>query len=298
MLPKKVTIVEVSPRDGLEGVDDDISVDFKIELIERCLQAGITVIEAGGFFSNNLMPALKNTQEVLKKINHNKNVRLICLVDNMQSLNAALNANAKEITVFTAASESYSQDIVICNIDESLKAIERMVILAKESQLKVRGAISVALGCPYEGTVDPNRVANIANCLCTMGCDEIVLGDSHGLGDPKKVENVIRACIAQDIPVNKISLHFHNTYGMALVNIYAGLMMGVSLVESAVGGLGGRSNGSNSGNVATEDLVYMLKGLNIESNVNLDTIIEVGKFACNYLKRPINSCVSLPLTLK
>lgn len=148
------------------------------------------------------------------------------------------------------------------------------------------------MGCPLEGDVDPHKVAHIARQLLEIGCDEIILGDSTGLGNPKKVENLIHSCLTNEIPINKIVLHCHNTYGMALVNIYAALQMGVSIFESAVGGLGGRFNTPGAGNIATEDLIFMLNGLNIETNVNLDTLIQVGRFACGYLNSPIGSKVS------
>lgn len=292
MPPKKVTIIEVSPRDGLEGIKKDIPLEFKIELIERCFQAGLTTIEVGAFFSNDDMPALKNTADVLQKFSSSNAIRLISLVNGENGLRDAFNAGAKEITVFTAATDSYTKDIAKCTVEERLNDLKKIITSAQKNHIRVRGAISVALGCPLEGDVNSKKVALIAKQLFEMGCDEIILGDSAGLGNPRKVENLIHACITEEIPINKVALHCHNTYGMALVNIYAGLQMGVSIIESAVGGLGGRFNTPGAGNIATEDLIYMLNGLGIETNINLDLLIQTGRFACEYLNRPLGSKIS------
>lgn len=294
--PKKVTVVEVSPRDGLENLERDIPVEFRVELIKRLVKAGLTVIEAGAFVSPQAIPPMKNTADVLKQIPQDKSIRYITLVPNMHGFQDALTASAKEITLFTGATNSFTQANIHCTIEESLARFRLILEEAKRHNIPVRGGLSVVIRCPYEGEVNPESVATTAKKLWDMGCHEICLGDSNGFGTPNKVKKLISACIQKNIPVEKISLHFHNTYGQALANIYAGLELGVSTVESSIAGLGGCPNAPGAtGNIATEDLVYMLNGMGIETHIDLDALIQIGKFACEYLKKPIDSKVSLAM---
>ncbi len=255
-LPKKVTIIEVSVRDGIEGLKREIPVDFRVDLINRLLKTGIHALEVGAFVSPKMIPALKDTVEVYRKIPQASGVRYISLVPNMHGFNDALAAEAKEITVFTAASASFTKANINCTIEESLERFQPIIEMAKKHEIKVRGGISTVIECPYEGPIDPTVVATIAKKLLVMGCHEISLGDSNGFGTPEKIKRLISCCTDENIPVDTLAMHFHNTYGQAIANIYAGLEMGISTIESAVGGLGGCPNAPGAtGNVATEDVI-------------------------------------------
>lgn len=281
MLPKKVTLVEVSPRDGLENLGREISVEFRVELIKRLLHSGLTVIDVGAFFSKQIILPLINTAEVLQRTQQD-DARFICLVPDMKGFDEALKVGAKEITIFTGAAENFTQTYLECSIEESIRLSEKIIERAKKNKIKVRGAISLAFGS-LEDVVEPITPAKIAKRLWEMGCHEIVLGDSPGLGNPKTVKLLIGLCLEQGIPVEKLALHFHNTYDLGLANIYAGLELGVSIVESSVGGLGGLGT---SGNIATENLVAMLNELGIGTSINLDALIETGQYACHFLNKP------------
>lgn len=295
-LPRKVTVIEVSPRDGIEGLKREIPLDLKVKLIDDLLAAGVKAIEYGGFVSPKAVPPLKDTALVYQRINKLRGVRYMALVPNMHGFEDALAAGAKEITVFIGATETFNKANIRRSIEESLDDFGTIISAARSVDIQVRGGIAMVLGCPYEGHVDPSRVAEIAKHLWDLGCHEIGLGDSLGYGTPLKVQGLLQECMDEGIPVEKLSLHFHNTYGQALANIYAGLEMGAVLVESAAGGLGGCPYAPGAtGNVASEDLVYMLNGLEIETDIDLDKLAEVARFICKSLDKPMESNVNLAM---
>ena len=284
-LPKKVKIVEVGARDGLQNESSIIPTDVKINLIEMLINSGLSVIEATSFVSPKWVPQLGDHKQIMEALPTLKNVSFPVLTPNLKGFENAVAAGAKEVAVFAAASESFSQKNINCSIEESLERFESIFTQASDSGIPVRGYISCVLGCPYEGEIQPNKVAEIAEQLFQAGCYEISLGDTIGVGTPEKTKNLL-AQIKGSIPIDKIAVHFHDTYGQALVNIYAALQMGVSVIDSSVAGLGGcpYANGA-SGNVATEDVVYMLNGMNIKTDINLDKLVDAGDYISQYLKR-------------
>lgn len=291
--PKQVKIVEVGPRDGLQNEPKTLPAAIKIEFINRLAATGLTVIEAGSFVSPKWVPQMADTAEVLQGINTSANIHFPVLVPNLQGLTAAIAAGVREIAVFTAASETFSQKNTNCSIAEGLARINDIIDMAKQHQLPVRGYVSCVLGCPYEGPIDINKVADIAFELFNKGCYEVSLGDTIGVGTPAKAKQLIK-CVTQKIPLDKIAVHFHDTYGQALANIYACLELGINIVDSSIAGLGGCPYAKGaSGNVATEDVVYMLQGLNIDTAIDLAKLIAVDKFICQILKRPSRSKVAL-----
>ena len=291
--PKQVKIVEVGPRDGLQNEPKTLPAAIKIEFINRLAEACLTIIEAGSFVSPKWVPQMADTAEVLQGINMHPHLHFPVLIPNLQGLNAAIAAGAHELAVFTAASETFSQKNTNCSIAEGLTRIKDIITAAKQHQLPVRGYVSCVLGCPYEGQIDIHKVANIAAELINMGCYEVSLGDTIGTGTPAKAQQLIK-CVTLKVPLNKIAVHFHDTYGQALANIYASLELGVSTIDSSIAGLGGCPYAKGaSGNVATEDVVYMLQGLNIDTGIDLAKLIAVDKFICQILKRPSRSKVAL-----
>jgi hydroxymethylglutaryl-CoA lyase len=297
-LPRQVKIVDVGPRDGLQNEPRSVPATVKIELIERLAEAGIPVVEATAFVSPKWVPQMADGAEVMRGIARKPGVSYPVLVPNMQGFEAAMAAGADEIAVFGAASETFSQKNINCSIIESLERFASVIEAAKDRTVKVRGYISCVAGCPYEGEVKPKMVAEVARRLFAMGCYEISLGDTIGVGTPGKVRHMIEA-VARDVPVKRIAVHFHDTYGQALANIYAALEEGVHVVDSSVAGLGGCPYAKGaSGNVATEDVVYMLDGLGIETGVDLDRVFETGRFICDELGREAASKVHKALAAK
>lgn len=291
--PKHVKIVEVGPRDGLQNEPKTLPASVKIEFINRLSETGLTIIEAGSFVSPKWVPQMAATDEVLRGIHRYPDVRYPVLTPNLQGFNAAVAAGAKEIAVFTAASETFSRKNTNCSIAESLARIKEIVQQAKSHQLPVRAYISCVLGCPYEGAVAVKKVVAIAAELFAQGCYEISLGDTIGVGTAHEAQRLIKA-VARKIPVEHIAVHFHDTYGQALTNIYASLALGVSTVDSAIAGLGGCPYAKGAtGNVATEDVVYLLHGLNIATDIDLSKLIAVDQFICQALQRPSRSKVAL-----
>lgn len=288
-LPQQVKIVEVGPRDGLQNEVCPVSASDKIQLIEKLSDAGISYIESGSFVSPKWVPQMATSTEVFEKLTRNQAVTYAALTPNMRGFEAALAVNADEVAIFGAASESFSQKNINCSIEESLERFAPIMEAAKKANIKVRGYVSCVLGCPYEGDIDAEQVAFVAEKLFAMGCYEISLGDTVGVGNPASVTKMIRSVSAR-VPTDKLAVHFHDTYGQALTNIYAALQMGVKVVDSAIAGLGGCPYAKGaSGNVATEDVVYMLNGLSINTNINFNKLLQAGWFISDKLgKAPIS----------
>lgn len=290
--PSTVRIVEVGPRDGLQNEPGTVSTEIKVELINRLADAGLKTIETGSFVSPKWVPQMADTADVLKQIQQKPGVGYPVLVPNMKGLEAAIASGVGEVAVFASASEAFSQKNINCTIDESLARFEPVIATSREHGIKVRGYVSCVLGCPYQGEVPVDKVSDVAKRLFDMGCYEISLGDTIGIGTPtaaaRMTEHVLRY-----VPVDHIALHFHDTYGQALANIYACLNLGISVLDSSVGGLGGCPYATGaSGNVATEDLVYMLHGMEIDTGVNLDELVLTAAFISQALGRESASHLS------
>ena len=293
-LPNKVRIVEVGPRDGLQN-EKQVSTGAKVKLVNDLADAGLTVIETGSFVSPKWVPQMADSSDVFAAVTRKDGVTYAALTPNVKGLEAAIAAGASEVAVFGAASESFSQKNINCSIDESLERFAPLMDMAKEHGLPVRGYVSCVLGCPYEGDIDVAQVAHVAKKLLDMGCYEISLGDTVGVGTPMAVKAMLEA-VTTKVPVEKLAVHFHDTYGQALANIFSALQLGVATVDSAVAGLGGCPYAKGaSGNVATEELVYMLNGLGIEHGVDLNKLAQAGWDISDALNRSPNSKVSLAL---
>jgi len=288
-LPQQVKVVEVGPRDGLQNEAIPVSASDKISLIEKLDEAGVTYIESGSFVSPKWVPQMATSTEIFEKLKRNKAVTYAALTPNMKGFEAALAVGADEVAIFGAASQSFSQKNINCSIEESLERFIPIMAAAKKANIRVRGYVSCVLGCPYEGDIDPEQVAMVAEKLFEMGCYEISLGDTVGVGTPASVTTMIQAVSAR-VPVDKLAVHFHDTYGQALTNIYAALQLGVKVVDSAIAGLGGCPYAKGaSGNVATEDVVYMLNGLGITTGIDFKKLLEAGWFISDTLgKKPIS----------
>lgn len=299
MTPERVKIVEVGPRDGLQNEPGKVPTAAKVALIDALAAAGLRTIEAGSFVSPKWVPQMADTAEVLAQINRLDGVSYPVLVPNMKGMEAAEQATGvHEIAIFGAASESFSQKNINCSIDESLERFAPVAARAKELGWRVRGYVSCVLGCPYEGDIDPAVTARVAKALWDMGCYEISLGDTIGTGTPVKARKMIEA-VARDVPLGHLAAHFHDTYGQALANLLAVVEMGVSVVDASVSGLGGCPYAKGaSGNVATEDVVYMLHGMGIETGVDLSMLAEAGWAISEILDRPPVSRVSRALLAK
>ena len=297
-LPKKVRIVEMGARDGLQNEARPVSTAVKLELIHRLADAGMPGVEATAFVSPKWVPQMADNAEVMKQLIRKPGVDYPVLVPNMAGLEAALAAGAQEVAVFAAASEAFSKKNINCSIAESLARFRPVTELALAKKLRVRGYISCVVGCPYEGDIAPARVAELAKELYAMGCYEISLGDTIGVGTPGKVQAMIEA-VAKHVPMSKIAVHLHDTYGQALANIYAAMEMGVATMDSSVAGLGGCPYAKGaSGNVATEDVLYMLAGLGIETGIDLEQVFQAGQFICAELGRAPNSRVAQAMAAK
>jgi len=297
-LPKRVKMVEVGPRDGLQNEPKTVPAATKIELIDRLAAAGHAVVEAGSFVSPKWVPQMADTAAVMAGIERKIGVSYPVLVPNMQGYEAARAARAEEIAVFGAASESFSRRNINCSIDESLDRFAPVCAAAQKDGVRVRGYVSCVLGCPYEGDIAPAAVAHVAARLRDLGCYEISLGDTIGVGTPGKATAMIEV-VADKVPREKLAVHFHDTYGQALANILAALEAGIAVVDSSVAGLGGCPYAAGaSGNVASEDVLYMLNGLGIETGVQLDKLAEAGQFISAALGRAPASKVALALAGK
>lgn len=277
-LPTKVKIVEVGPRDGLQNEKVPVSAEDKIALINLLSDAGVSYIESGSFVSPKWVPQMATSTDVFNGITRKPEVTYAALTPNMKGFDAAVAVNADEVAIFGAASEAFSQKNINCSIDESLARFEPIMAAAKTAGINVRGYVSCVVGCPYDGFIEPEKVAEVAEKLYQMGCYEISLGDTIGVGTVASVKNMIHA-VSQRVPMDKLAVHFHDTYGQALTNIYAALQCGVKVVDSAIAGLGGCPYAKGaSGNVATEDVVYMLNGLDINTGIEFDKLLKAGWF--------------------
>jgi len=294
-LPARVKIVEVGPRDGLQNESRTVDPAVKVELVERLAASGLPVVEAGAFVSPKWVPQMADTAEVLARIERGAGVTYPVLVPNMRGLEAALAADADEVAVFAAASETFSRRNINCSIAESLERFRPVVATARERDVRVRGYVSCVLGCPYEGKIAPEAVTEVAGALHDMGCYEVSLGDTIGVGTPLGARRLIDRLVER-VPVERLAAHFHDTYGMALVNLFAVLEMGVATVDSAVAGLGGCPYAPGAaGNVATEDVVYLLDGLGIATDVDLQRVAATGRWISEQLERTPASKVALAL---
>lgn len=297
-LPRQVRIVEVGPRDGLQNEPGVVSAAVKIELIDRLAEAGLPAIEATAFVSPKWVPQMADNAEVMAGIRRKPGVAYPVLVPNLKGFEAALAAGAKEVAVFGAASEAFSRKNINCSVAESLARFEPVAQAAKQHGVAVRGYVSCVVGCPYQGAVEPAAVAEVAQALYRMGCYEISLGDTIGVGTPGKVQAMLSA-VAQAVPMDRLAVHFHDTYGQALANIFSALELGVATIDSSVAGLGGCPYAKGaSGNVATEDVIYLLNGLGIEAGVDLDRVFEAGQYICAHLQRVPSSKVARALAAK
>jgi len=297
-LPNRIKMVEVGPRDGLQNEPRPVSAAVRIELIERLADAGLGAIEAGSFVSPKWVPQMADTDKVFAGLKRRAGVVYSALVPNLKGLDAALAADVSEIAVFAAASETFSRRNINCSIDESLDRFAEVARAARARGVPVRGYISCILGCPYEGEIPTEAVARVAVRLMEIGCHEISLGDTIGIGTPGKAQAMIDAVSAR-VPVAKLAVHFHDTYGQALANILAALEKGVACVDSAVAGLGGCPYAPGaSGNVASEDVLYMLDGLGVRTGVNLSKLASAGRFISEVLEREPASRAARALAAK
>lgn len=289
--PSKVKIVEVGPRDGLQN-EVPVSIEDKVALINNLSGTGLSVIEAGSFVSPKWVPQMAGSAEIFAAIEKVDGISYPALTPNMKGYEAAVAAGVKEVAIFGAASEAFSQKNINCSIAESLARFEPIMERAEQDGVKVRGYVSCVLGCPYEGEVAVEKVVEVAKTLYEMGCYEISLGDTIGVGTPEKAKLML-ASVAQAVPMERLAVHFHDTYGQAIANIYACLEMGVSVIDSAVAGLGGCPYAKGaSGNVATEEVVYLLNGLGIEHGVDLLKLANAGEQISGALGKPGNSKVA------
>ena len=296
--PKSVRLVEVGPRDGLQNEPNPIDTATKLKLIDRLGAAGICYIEAASFVSPKWVPQMADHREVMTGLTRRQGVTYAALTPNLKGLEAALECGLEEVAVFGAASESFSQKNINCSVAESLARFAPVLERAKEANVRVRGYVSCVLGCPYEGEIAPAKVAEVSKALYDMGCYEVSLGDTIGVGTPLAAKRMIEA-VSRDIPMAKLAAHFHDTYGQALANLYAVLEEGISVVDSSVAGLGGCPYAKGaSGNVASEDVVYLLNGLGIETGIDLDKLAETGTWITQAIDRPNRSKVGVALAAK
>jgi len=293
-LPESVTIVEVGARDGLQN-ENSVSTQAKVELINNLSASGLKHIEAGSFVSAKWVPQMADSYEVMSAINRVPNVIYSALTPNLVGFEKALRANANQVAVFTSASQGFCHHNINCSIEESIERFAPVIEQAKAKNIPVRSYLSCVVDCPYDGPTHPDNVAKVARALLDLGCYEISLGDTIGTGTPVKVARMLEAVMTQ-VPVSQLAVHFHDTWGQALANIYQALQMGISVVDSSVAGLGGcpYAHGS-SGNVATEDVLYLCEGLNIHTGVDLQQVARAGWQISDELKRQPTSKVSLAL---
>nr|WP_292040769.1 hydroxymethylglutaryl-CoA lyase [Massilia sp. UBA6681] len=284
-LPKKVKIVEVGPRDGLQNEKEALSAEVKIELVNRLARAGFPNVEAASFVSPKWVPQMATSAEVMAGIERLPGTIYSALTPNMQGFEAALAAKADEVVIFGSASEAFSQKNINCSIAESIARFEPVAKAAKANNLRLRASISTAFGCPYQGEVSLEAVADVVRRMRDLGVDEIDIADTIGVATARKTQAVMLRA-AQEFPLERLSGHFHDTYGQALANIYAALEVGVAIFHSSVSGLGGCPYAKGAtGNVATEDVVYLMNGLGIETGIDLDQVVDAGQFISQQLGR-------------
>ncbi len=284
-LPAKVKIVEVGPRDGLQNEKETIAAEIKIELVNRLTQAGFVNIEAASFVSPKWVPQMATSTDVMAGIVRKPGVVYSVLTPNMKGFDAALAAGADEMVIFGSASEAFSQKNINCSIAESIERFRDVAQATKQHGLRLRAAVSCSFGCPYQGDVPPDSVADVVQRLRDLGCDEIDIADTIGVATPNKVHAVMRRA-AKEFPIDRLSGHFHDTYGQALANIYASLEAGISIFHSSVAGLGGCPYAKGAtGNVATEDVLYLMQGMGIETGIDLNAVVDAGQFISQHLGR-------------
>lgn len=294
-LPSYVKIVEVGPRDGLQNEKEIVPTSVKVQLIQRLVAAGLPVVEATSFVSPKWVPQLADAKDVMTAVRNLERSRLPVLVPNLKGFKAAIDAGAKEVAIFAAASESFAKANTNCTIEESINRFREVCDAAKEQNIPVRGYVSCVVGCPIEGHISPDKVAYVASELHRLGCYEISLGDTIGIGNPGTVRRMLEA-VLQEVPASNLAVHLHNTYGQALVNIVVALQMGINVVDSSVAGLGGCPYAKGAtGNVATEEVLYLLDGLGIKTGVDIAQVEEAGNFICDYIGRISGSKVGKPL---
>ena len=294
--PQQVRIVEVGPRDGLQNEPGPIiPTEIKVELIDRLAAAGIRHIEAASFVSPKWVPQMGDASEVMAGIQRRAGVTYSALTPNLKGLEGAIAANTPEVAVFAAASEAFSQKNINCSIAESLERFRPLMEQAQAAGIRVRGYVSTVLGCPYQGEIDPAQVAAVSRALLDMGCYEISLGDTIGKGTPLKAKRMLEA-VAREVPMDRLAAHFHDTYGQALANLYAVLEEGIAVIDSSTAGLGGCPYAKGaSGNVATEDVLYLLDGLGIETGIDLQAVVDTGHWITRELGRHNGSKVAQAL---
>ncbi|OCT80545.1 hydroxymethylglutaryl-CoA lyase, mitochondrial [Xenopus laevis] len=291
-LPPHVKIVEVGPRDGLQNEKEFVPTDVKIEFIDQLSDTGLPAIEVTSFVSSKWVPQLSDHTEVMQGIKKHPGVRYPVLTPNIRGFHSAIAAGATEVSVFGAASETFSRMNINCSIEESMTRFEDIIKAAGNLNVPVRGYVSCALGCPYEGNIATSKVSEVSKRLYSMGCYEVSLGDTIGVGTPGSMRKMLES-VMKEVPVSALAVHCHDTYGQALANILTAIQMGVSVVDCSVAGLGGCPYAKGAtGNVATEDVIYMLNGLGIQTGVNLSKVMEVGHFICSALDRKTNSKVA------
>ncbi len=291
-LPAQVRLVEVGPRDGLQNESRPISVADKVRLVDDLSDAGLRYIEVGSFVSPKWVPQMAGSAEVFAGIRQQPGVTYAALAPNLRGFEDAVAAGVREVAVFAAASEAFSQRNINCSISQSLQRFEPIMDAARQQQVRVRGYVSCVLGCPYEGRVDPAQVAAVARALHDMGCYEVSLGDTLGTGTAGDTRRLFEVVSAQ-VPREQLAGHFHDTYGQALANVYASLLEGISVFDSSVAGLGGCPYAKGAtGNIATEDVLYLLQGLGIETGVDLDALIMAGQRISQVLGRDNGSRVA------
>lgn len=294
-LPSAVRIVEVGARDGLQNEPRLVETSVKVALVHDLVEAGFRSVEVTGFVSPKWVPQLADASAVMSAIRKKKGVSYPVLVPNLKGFKAALAAGADEVAVFASATEQFSRKNVNCSIQESLNRFKAVTDAAQIHGVKVRGYVSCVVGCPYEGHVSPEAVADVAYKMYQMGCYEISLGDTIGVGNPKSIVVMIQAVLSRGVPIEALAIHCHDTRGSALANVLAAMSVGISVIDSSVAGLGGCPFAPGAaGNLATEDLVYMLQGMGINIGpINVDNLIDIGRRICNYLNRETSSRVAI-----
>lgn len=296
--PEKVTIIEVGPRDGLQNEANFVDTDIKIDFINRLSQTGLQYIEVSSFVSAKNIPQLADSSLVFENIKKAKNVHYSALIPNELGMQKALHAGVREIAVFTAASETFNQHNIHCSIAESIQRFIPVFNMAKEHHIPVRAYISCALGCPYEGNIEPQQVIEVSEQLLALGAQEISFGDTIGVATPKQTEALLQV-ITNQLAIEQIAMHFHDTYGQALANIYASLQWGIHRFDSSVAGLGGCPYARGAtGNVATEDVLYLLQGLGIETGIDFDKLLDASTMICKALGKPNQSKVAKVMSLR
>jgi hydroxymethylglutaryl-CoA lyase len=294
----RVRIVEVGPRDGLQNEKTPISVEARVAFIEALFGAGLHTIEVGAFVSPKAIPQMVGSDEVLRRVNRLPNGEFHVLVPNEKGYEAASAAGAKVIAVFGSASEGFSRANINCSVAESIERFKPVIARARSDGVRVRGYISCVLGCPFDGEIKPQAVVDVAKTLWELGCYDVSLGDTIGVGTPKKARELLRA-VAGHVPMAHLAMHFHDTYGQALANLYAGLEEGARVIDSAAGGLGGCPYAPGAtGNVATEDVVYMLEGMGIATGVDMTKLVQATNEVSQLIGRPPVSRVATALNAK